>query len=106
MNLLDATAACVRPSGWCVHDGATFQEVDCDGDGVKDLTCRDKEGSRGTRLSSQGCTDDWPSASPSKCPAAFQTGEQPICYFPTMASINMQVSKSCMPASYSKTIMQ
>ena len=51
---------CVRPSGWCVHTGATYIKKDCDGDGLADPVCQDDSGQFGSVLSSNGCKDTWP----------------------------------------------
>ena len=51
---------CVRPSGWCVHTGATYIQKDCDGDGLADPVCQDVSGQFGSILSSNVCKDTWP----------------------------------------------
>jgi len=60
---------CPRPSGWCVHEGATYSLNDCDGDGVLDPTCSDSSGQFGVISSADNCKLLWPNATcGSVCP--------------------------------------
>jgi len=59
VHKLEQAAKCQRPTGWCVHKGATFVMQDCDGDGVPDPYCADGQSS-GFVSSKSSCTDTWP----------------------------------------------
>jgi len=56
----DQVATCSRPTDWCIHQGATYEERDCDGDLVKDHYCVDSLGNKGVIGSANGCNDSWP----------------------------------------------
>ncbi len=64
-------ASCERPDSWCTHEGAKFQQVDCDGSGVG-WVCTDLKGNRGTLLPSNKCEPVWPNAPVESCPKAFK----------------------------------
>jgi hypothetical protein len=60
--------ACSRPDGWCTHDGSSYRQVDCIGDGVVgDHLCTDNTGQRGTVLRNNGCSSIWPDAPVGSC---------------------------------------
>jgi len=48
-------SVCSRTTDWCAHDGATYQLIDCDGDGVPDPTCSDMGGQLWVMSSSAAC---------------------------------------------------
>jgi len=55
-------APCERPSGWCTHNRATYDDFeDCDGDGVADPQCESMAttGESGFIASSNNCGDTW-----------------------------------------------
>ncbi len=59
---------CDRPAGWCSHEGATFAQVDCKGDGFGgDLACYDGSGSQGLVARNNNCQSEWPHASFAGC---------------------------------------
>jgi hypothetical protein len=59
--------ACPRPKDWCTQ-GATYQAVDCVGNGTKgDHICTDAAGNRGLISRATNCKNDWPKADFSKC---------------------------------------
>ncbi len=66
-----ARTGCRPADGWCTHPGAVKQQLDCEGDGLLDWTCKDVDGNRGLLSSKLGCASIWPSAPVSSCPAAF-----------------------------------
>jgi len=51
---------CERPSGWCSHNGSTYESKDCDRDGIPDHVCRDTNGYYGVIQSSKKCASSWP----------------------------------------------
>ena len=53
------SGTCPRPGGWCTHD-TTYEEKDCDGDGIADPTCDDGLGNFGVISSKNSCSDSWP----------------------------------------------
>ena len=60
-----------------------YKSVDCDGDGIKDHTCRNtKDGRRWLILSTEGCPRSWGSneRAVSKCPAAWNKGKFILAY--------------------------
>lgn len=57
-----AMPSCERPSGWCTHNSATYDDTeDCDGDGVADPQCESMAttGESGYIASSDYCDDKW-----------------------------------------------
>ncbi|GIL85744.1 hypothetical protein Vretimale_13232 [Volvox reticuliferus] len=65
-------AGCSSPAGWCSHAGAVKRNLDCDGDGVSDVTCSDSNGGRWAILSKNKCAVDGTGKKPTSiCPAAF-----------------------------------
>ncbi|GIL80398.1 hypothetical protein Vretifemale_9521, partial [Volvox reticuliferus] len=64
--------SCSRPAGWCTNTSSVFRSLDCDGDGVLDLTCSNSTGERWAILSQNGCAEDWTGGRPvSVCPQSF-----------------------------------
>ncbi|GIL80400.1 hypothetical protein Vretifemale_9521, partial [Volvox reticuliferus] len=64
--------SCSRPAGWCTNTSSVFRSLDCDGDGVLDLTCSNSTGERWAILSQDGCAEDWTGGRPvSVCPQSF-----------------------------------
>jgi len=60
---LVSCSACPRPPGWCVTGRDTYQEtVDCDDDGIPDLTCSNTLGSFGLISRKSNCKSIWPNA--------------------------------------------
>jgi len=55
-NKLNAIQACEQ-GNWCAQCICT--NPDCDGDGVKDIYCKDAYGKSGVKISSNGCVLDW-----------------------------------------------
>ena len=51
---------CSRRPGWCSHQGSTFMYKDCDGDGIPDPVCSDRNGNFGVIKSASRCTSGWP----------------------------------------------
>ena len=49
-----ALTGCRKPPGWCKHEGAQHQTMDCDEDGINDCLCTDTRGRMWTMLSSKG----------------------------------------------------
>jgi hypothetical protein len=73
-HCLLAEPSCYRPSWWCSHDTAVLENLDCDGDGMLDFTCKDNWGNRWALLSSLGCDTnrDFSGSAPrSVCPLSF-----------------------------------
>ena len=64
-------ADCPAVDGWCNHLGSVKQQLDCDGDGLLDWTCKDVDGRRGIMSSKMSCAAMWPDAPVTACPAAF-----------------------------------
>jgi len=51
---------CKRPRTWCTHTGATYTQYDCDGDGILDHVCQDRNGGEGFLSSAAHCRSTWP----------------------------------------------
>jgi hypothetical protein len=47
-------------------------DIDCNGDGLNDLICTDKNGGVGISLSGTDCSDGWPNGKRSLCPSYFE----------------------------------
>jgi len=77
------SSACRTPT-WCTHSGATYQELDCDGDCVNDPICSDIFGNFGILSSAENCKDTWPKGS---CKAKARPGPPPTTPAPTPAKV-------------------
>ena len=51
---------CPRSLKWCIDEGQSFQNFDCDEDGIKDCVCTDTEGRMWTKLSTKGFEKEGP----------------------------------------------
>ncbi|EFJ43229.1 hypothetical protein VOLCADRAFT_96733 [Volvox carteri f. nagariensis] len=71
---------CTPPDGWCVSVEMedVFRVLDCDGDGLLDLTCVNKLGNRYALLTTRNCTGDFAGSAPANvCPRVFAVPPPP-----------------------------
>ena len=106
---------CIRPQGWCAHNGSTYSSFDCIGDGKgKDHICTDTSGAIGSILRKDNCNSQWPKADLiNNCPAFIPPKIQPPVPLrpapvpprpaPVPVPSGTQTFVQLPPGSYSKT---
>ena len=62
-SLKKTLTPCVKPAGWCSHQGAIYRNLDLIGDGINgDHICVDSQGQTGKIARDNNCQAVWPNA--------------------------------------------